>query len=717
MKKNEIKVGGLYSAKVNGQITTVRVNRIGETYDHRVVYHVTNLATGRELKPFRSAVKFRSVANPTPAAPAAATLPTAAAVEEKAVEPTAAPFSETSTATPSHSATLEKMTGSPNGNMSDNATVSKEEATEMAYPEKTADKLRLEESGLDKPFDFQKIGTPEWKASVKHYQETGKPAPVPPAALEAQNKINLAAKLKEQAAKEASDTAPHLIIDAKAGTGKTTTLVEGLKVVRGSGSKLIPSPQQKAVWDSMALSGNARSVCFVAFNRSIADELRTRVPSGCDAMTMHSMGLKAVTKAFGRLDINQYTVQDIIADILHMDIREARQKKLVVLKATEDLVSLCKMNVALASPTMEPWTEEALDKLASHYEVDTNGHREEIYHLVPEVLERCKAPKGRINYDDMIWLPVILQLPIVRYDLLLVDEAQDLNRCQQALAKRAGKRLILCGDPRQAIYGFAGADAESMHRMEDELSQEPNGCVVLPLSVTRRCGRAIVAEANKIVPDFSAHESNCEGKVTTARLKVTDDKVSPPSSNLNYRSQVEDGDFILCRVNAPLVSQCFRFLKQGRKANIIGRDIGTGIINLIKKLKAESVERLIERLTDWSAKEQAKEQAKRFPSEGKIIAIQDKCDCLLCFCEGMETVDDVIRKVESVFTDDKQTAGIRLSSVHKAKGLEAKRVFILLPEGGGMPHPMAKSQWQIEQEYNLKYVAITRAIEHLVWVS
>jgi len=70
-----------------------------------------------------------------------------------------------------------------------------------------------------------------------------------------------------------------------------------------------------------------------------------------------------------------------------------------------------------------------------------------------------------------------------------------------------------------------------------------------------------------------------------------------------------------------------------------------------------------------------------------------------------------------VFTDSLDTVGIKLSSIHKAKGLEAHRVFFLRPKGGECPHPMAKTGWQRGQEQNLLYVAITRAIEELVYVS
>jgi superfamily I DNA/RNA helicase len=59
--------------------------------------------------------------------------------------------------------------------------------------------------------------------------------------------------------------------------------------------------------------------------------------------------------------------------------------------------------------------------------------------------------------------------------------------------------------------------------------------------------------------------------------------------------------------------------------------------------------------------------------------------------------------------------GTLLSSIHRAKGLEAKRVFILRSDL--LPHPMAKSEWAKGQEKNLSYVAKTRAIETLVYVD
>ena len=389
-------------------------------------------------------------------------------------------------------------------------------------------------------------------------------------------------------------------------------------------------------------------------------------------------------------------------------MRDVRKNDFELLRATTQLVGLCKMNLTEEG---RGWGD-TLDQLASYYDVELNGSRDRVYDLVPKVLDLCKdVDRDRqIDCNDMFWLPVVLGLPVAKNDLLLVDECQDLNKCQQALAGKAGRRLVFCGDAHQAIYGFAGADALSMETLKTELGNSPQGCEVLPLTVTRRCGKAIVEEARKIVPAFEAHEDNCSGTLSKESFKGAED-----GSN-SYMGAVRDGDMCLCRVNAPLVSQCFRFLKDGRKAKIQGRDIGQGLIRTIKKLSATSVSDLVSRLSDYHCREVEKEQAKRNPNENRIITLNDRYDCIMVFTEGTSSVDEVTNKIETIFADD-QREGVHFSSILRAKGLESKRVFLLEPTGATVPHPMAKSAWQKEQEMNLRYVAITRAIEELVYVG
>lgn len=518
-----------------------------------------------------------------------------------------------------------------------------------------------------------------------------------------------------------TSSAPHIEGRALAGTGKTTTAVEGMKNAKGLPTKVVPSEQQAAIWDAIK-AGKFGSIRFTAFNSSIATELKDRLKEtgldqrGCEAATTHGMGFSAVLRAFPQLrgrKVDDYRTSRILGELLNRDPWEIQKKDGMLLNAVESLVSLCKQ-------TLCETTDDSFHGICSHYDVDMTGvDRNAAYEYARQVLDVSEDPDrgGMIDFDDMCWIPLIRNLSIYKTDLLIIDESQDLNRCRQELCKRAGHRVLFIGDKNQAIYGFAGADDKSMDRMRDDLD-EMGGCDTFPLTVTRRCGKSIVEEARKIVPDFEAHESNPEGSVGDglySHYRLHGQMVERDWEK-TYAATVRPRDMILCRTNAPLVSQCFRFLRHGVAANIQGRNIGAGLTSLIKKLKCDTVTDLKVKLQEWCEREVSDEQAKKMPSEAKIINTQDKHDCILCFTEGFSSVSQVVEKIQSVFTDDRKSSSVRLSSIHKSKGLEADSVYFLMPEGAGCPHQLAKQEWQYQQEINLKYVGITRAINNLTFV-
>jgi DNA helicase II / ATP-dependent DNA helicase PcrA len=532
----------------------------------------------------------------------------------------------------------------------------------------------------------------------------------------------------KESLKSTVSTVNHVIVEARAGTGKTTTLIEGLGLLKGQKVSIKPSKQQQAVWDELLKSSDAKTITFAAFNKSITSELQEKVPQGVQAMTMHSLGFKSVQNTFGRVKPDSWRTSNLISKVMGKDIRELQRNDPETFNAIGKLVSLVKQNLA---------EEDQYDDLCSHYDIELKENRSTVYEVTSQVIEKSKdvSEDQSCHFDDMIWLPVVLGLHVVQQDLLLVDEAQDLNRCQQALAMKAGKRLVLVGDPKQAIYGFAGADSQSMSRMEETLQGTKQGCTTLPLTVTRRCGKAIVEEAKKIVPDFGFHKSNGKGLVSHRSMSgppfATSCDGNPGGTKLQetgYKYMAEDGDMILCRCNGPLVSECFKLLNMGKKATIQGRDIGRGLSKIIHTLVKQhgrtycdsdgdtSTSELINRLQYWTEGEIEKEQVKKNPNENKIILLQDKNDCIVSFCSGVDSVGEVLSKIEEIFSDEK-SEGIKLSSIHRAKGLESNRVFFLMPKEAPCPHPMAKTAWAQEQEMNLKYVGITRAIKELIYVA
>jgi superfamily I DNA/RNA helicase len=776
MKQHEIRVGGVYVAKVSNKLTKVRVDSIdsmtlrGRT---RSMYHVTNLATGRKTT-FGSAQKFRSEVEPVAAkldvhpvaGPNSKTVvdieevacdcsPRSADPGEKCEEcggvvegeqgsdptttsrpPTggrSAGFASGSakTAPASASAPSAAVATAAEGKQSADptrgagATSAGSSSAERSASSKSASSASEHVVGIGGHFCFtcnadactcQCCGKCVCGTQVERvagYGNVCRPcleanpmiaggSPVP-ASSRVSEKLKALVARSSAASPPLADAAPHVEVQALAGTGKTTTLIAGLADLRGRPLSITPSEQQRAVWDALKL-GRSDSVRISAFSTKITDALKERCQQtgldrlGVEARGIHSLGLQAVTKAFGRQEANNWATLDRVCDHNKVEARNVRKddpRLWNAINAAAELVSLCKQ-------TMTHADEEGLDALTSHYGIDLNGSRELVYGMVGPVLEASKAPNGRIAFDDMIWLPLMHDLPIFRVDVQVIDESQDLNRMQQQLMLKAGHRIVYVGDVNQSIMGFAGADVMSMQRLREDLSATPAGLRLLPLTVTRRCGKAIVREAARYVPEFAAHESNPEGLIGEAEI----DRNHPDC----YQAKARDGDFVLCRTNAPLVSHCFRFLKEGRRANILGRKIGEGLISLIDKSKQSEVPGLIGWLGDWLAREQANEQAKRFPSEDRMAGLADKHDCLVAFSEGLRTADEVKAKVNAIFSDAK-SKGITLSSIHKSKGLEAERVFWLQPKGG--PRRDKMQDWELQQEDNLRYVAITRAIREL----
>lgn len=176
-------------------------------------------------------------------------------------------------------------------------------------------------------------------------------------------------------------------------------------------------------------------------------------------------------------------------------------------------------------------------------------------------------------------------------------------------------------------------------------------------------------------------------------------------------------DAILCRVTAPLVTLAFGFIKRGTGVRILGREIGQGLVSLVKKMNAQDVDNLDERLRSWRDREMSKAFARGHDSAA--AAVEDKYACLHVFIsqlpEDNRTVTEVIRRIEELFTNNNQGL-LTLCTVHKAKGLEWPRVFIL-DRAKYMPSKWAKHSWEHQQEQNLIYVAITRAKVDLFYIQ
>jgi hypothetical protein len=234
--------------------------------------------------------------------------------------------------------------------------------------------------------------------------------------------------------------------------------------------------------------------------------------------------------------------------------------------------------------------------------------------------------------------------------------------------------------------------------MSDSMEQikQQFDCVELPLKLSYRCSKAVVAEAAKLFPDIEALESAPEGSVTIGQ----------------NGAQLTNKDMVLCRLNSPLITYAYALLKSGVPCYVKGRDIGTGLIKLINKLQCNTVGQLSDSLEQWRYAEASKASAKS--NEVKAQQVNDKADSLEVFinqCRTTDNVECVTKKIEALFDNGN---GVMLSTVHKAKGLEADNAYIL--QSDLMPLQWAIKPWEKEQEQHIKYVAITRARHNLIYM-
>ena len=482
--------------------------------------------------------------------------------------------------------------------------------------------------------------------------------------------------------REVEEGQGNIAVCARAGAGKTTAIEECF----------------------LRIPKTARAFAL-AFGKSIQVELAARIQKrgirNVEARTFHSLGFEAIRKAFGRgvpggIQMHDHKVNDLLRELraptlpgrvpMFPDLNRNGWNDLH--RVTSKLVHFAKDSLAS--------TQEDLYRLIDHYDLDVSEWidedvdraRDMVVALCVQTLTLCKEFTSFIDQDDMTWFPEVFKLPLPQTDFVFVDEVQDLNAAQIEMmlrVTRPGGRTVVVGDDRQAIYNFRGADERAFDRVVEALDAK-----VMSLSITYRCPKAVVRLANQFVPDLEAAPNAEEGLVEQTTMS-------------NLLNNAQSGDFVLSRTNAPLVALCMRFLSDGRRAIILGRDVGESLAKMVKRSRATTTVALATWIEEWRTREV--ERLRRAKNEASIGIVCDKAEVLLAIAADCETIAEVRTKLATLFSkkedgDDEDNDAIVLSTTHKAKGLERDTVWLLRETYLRYP--------SVEEE-NLLYVAITRA--------
>lgn len=478
------------------------------------------------------------------------------------------------------------------------------------------------------------------------------------------------------------------VVLARAGSAKTTTCVNGLRYI----------PKDK-------------KVLFLAFNNHVVEELskKTSKYKNVTVTTLHKLGLRILMRnIFRRNGYNgpsEYKYYSYIRnniDMLPGTYGLPWKKKFRYSKNVDDLVKKGRQYMAE--------TVEDLEKLAMMYSVPLVS--DECVAAL-HVMEWGKSNISQIDFDDMIWLPNKLNLDLgMTYDYIFLDEAQDVNIAQIELFKKCvgeNTRYFCVGDPMQQIYTFAGSTPESFEKL-----CSGDNVTMLSLPVCYRCGKNILELAQEIVPDIEPAPDAIEGEVVHNVLS----------------KDIQSGDMVLCRLKNPLMKLYMEYLSKQVKAFVRGKSIGNEFVGIIKGTNMENLSVDLDREGVFSALyRDLFEERNMFMINNNIDLEQatlsdyilnkaDTIHALEILSKGLKTADELIERVNDIFLEadaSDKSNGICLSTVHKAKGLEADTVYILCPSL--MPSKLATSEWQMRDEEHLRYVAYTRAKKKLGFIS
>ena len=487
------------------------------------------------------------------------------------------------------------------------------------------------------------------------------------------------------------------LLEAVAGSGKTTTLVQGLPFMRGN-------------------------IFFGAFGKDAATDIQTKARKakvdrqGIRMSTMHSAGFGAFRQAFPRVAVDDRKVFNLcknLAQAMPAD-RERIERSIGFIGK---MVSYARQYLFGCAGYPDADDMDEWKVLAEHFSADADLIEdvplEEAIGWAQTVFAKSRVQcETLIDFDDMIFAPIAYGCKFFQNDWVIGDEWQDANPARREIAKRLlrpGGRAVFVGDDRQSIFGFTGASHDSL-----AVTAKMFDCHRLSLSVTYRCPKTVVNFVKTYIdPSYTirAHENAVDGAVRHVTYTVA--PAGQPQTPWFQQDMPNIEDAILCRYTKPLIATAYAMIKCGIACKVEGRDLGKNLIALARLWKISNIRTLKERLATYLDREIGKARAQG--SEKREQEITDRVETLGIFIQRCETlgktlINDVVAEIEALFADN-VTDMIRLSTGHKAKGREWPRVFWLRTG-----RRQQRKEWETISERNIEIVIATRPLGELILV-
>jgi superfamily I DNA/RNA helicase len=494
------------------------------------------------------------------------------------------------------------------------------------------------------------------------------------------------------------------VIESGPGSGKTTSI----KVV------IVPT-----------LLKNHKKGGAIAFNGKNAADLKSAInDERVESSTTHSALFQCFRKAFSKVKVevskpagfNKFKkrfepAQKGKTEIILMAIEA---KKEIQLNEHEQfmvirLVALMKMD---ALGITEEINDENIDKIIANHALaqpDITGNLPDltkIKEFAIEVFNASIKAIGSIDYEDMLYLPIYMNLALPEWDFLVYDEGQDCKPIELEFIKRMaskGCQIVMVGDSNQAVNDFAGSMENALGRVSEAIKG-----VSYSMPVSYRCSKASAELANEIFPDsVIPWDGANEGSVKNI-----------PYSEINIE-EMDNASGLLARVHKNLMPMALKCLS--KKLPFTYKGVNGLVVKMERALyhNSKANEDLIEVIRSLTTY-QAKLEAENVNANGNIKPwvlqageVHDALKSLLAFClERNETLSDAKGYLKTLANSEKPSMGPTLATLHASKGLQWEHVYLI----GDLQSKLAITEKQLNAEKCLHFVGVTRSSDSITFV-
>lgn len=528
------------------------------------------------------------------------------------------------------------------------------------------------------------------------------------------------------------------------------------------------NPQSNMLVNALAGSGKSTTACmlsehsktsdlYIAFNASVVEEFKKKIKNPkTKVMTMHSLAYSIMLynveqeskdsgdkpKGFGSqrskrtVNLDNFKPHKILdEEITKRYGRYIEFAKRGFLKDNYvNLYNLCRLTLTDMSSNKDV-SRLIDDHVLFLYYGDEGYSAPDISEITStlKILDTKSRQQfetqGVIDFTDMLWITFNKlkydnwEVPYwALYTNIYCDEVQDFSNIQLnflKFIKRAKGRYVFIGDFHQAIYNFAGANAQAFNQIPKMFAPVET----FDLPICYRCAKSHLSRVNREygIPILPRDDAPMGFVKTIDKNKISE--------------YAKAGDMVISRKNKWIAEVVLDLARNGTPIFIEDKEMVGAIKRQILSSKCTSVgtlEKFLQKvISNYNKKlfeivsknvREGGHEEERLEVVAETNSKIDNTSFLLEILEGYlenHTSSDSVSKfsdfVDKLLNTTPSPDCVRLCSIHKAKGLEATNVFVL--NEAKINFDFRNSKEQNVQEKNLSYIATTRAKEGLYLVK